>query len=121
MLCASQAALERLRSADLRDDSAPPRDRDAGRGTGVHFPPSRWRDDQNRRDDGKFHGRNNRGPRKHDRFAAKPLDKGGSWSQSRKHFGAHSFSFHVLSKAFVPECARCRRALSPRALSFRSR
>ncbi|KAK3247190.1 hypothetical protein CYMTET_43304 [Cymbomonas tetramitiformis] len=46
-------------------------------------------------------------------FAAKPLAKGGNWSQrygrdtTRKHFGAHSVSFHVLSKACIPECARC--------------
>ncbi|KAK3243162.1 hypothetical protein CYMTET_47166 [Cymbomonas tetramitiformis] len=74
---------------------------------GVHFPPSSWRDRQNRREDGKYHGRQRQ--MKH-RFAASPLPKGGNWPQDRhrrndnKHFGMHSVSFHVVSKAFVPEC-----------------
>ncbi|KAK3282236.1 hypothetical protein CYMTET_10021 [Cymbomonas tetramitiformis] len=85
-----------------------------GRPTGkpsVHFPPSSWRDRQNRRVDGKFHGR--RRDLKH-RFAASPLPKDGNWPQGvrrhnndKKNYGMHSVSFHVLSKAFVPECVRC--------------
>ncbi|KAK3272144.1 hypothetical protein CYMTET_19544 [Cymbomonas tetramitiformis] len=78
---------------------------------GVHFPPSSWRDRQNRRGDGKFHGRKR--DWKH-RFATSPLPKGGNWPQGdrrrdndKKNFGMHSVSFHVLSKAFVPECVRC--------------
>ncbi|KAK3235780.1 hypothetical protein CYMTET_54044 [Cymbomonas tetramitiformis] len=79
---------------------------------GVSFPPSRWRDERNRRDDGKFHGRSNRvggyGARKSFRFAASPLKTDGNWSQNHyKKNSAHNISFHVASSAFVPECARC--------------
>ncbi|KAK3268456.1 hypothetical protein CYMTET_23046 [Cymbomonas tetramitiformis] len=79
---------------------------------GVSFPPSRWRDERNRRDDGKFHGRDNRvggyGGRKGFRFAASPLKTDGNWSQNHyKKNSAHNISFHVASSAFVPECARC--------------
>ncbi|KAK3238320.1 hypothetical protein CYMTET_51658 [Cymbomonas tetramitiformis] len=79
---------------------------------GVSFPPSRWRDERNRRDDGKFHGRDNRvggyGGRKNFRFAASPLKTDGNWSQNHyKKNSAHNISFHVASSAFVPECARC--------------
>ncbi|KAK3287626.1 hypothetical protein CYMTET_4870 [Cymbomonas tetramitiformis] len=78
---------------------------------GVSFPPSRWRDERNRRDDGKFHGRDNRVGaygRKHFRFAAHPLKGGGNWRQDTyKKNAAHNISFHVASSAFIPECARC--------------
>ncbi|KAK3242874.1 hypothetical protein CYMTET_47450 [Cymbomonas tetramitiformis] len=65
-----------------------------------------------RRDDGKFHGRNNRvgryGGRKSFRFAASPLKTDGNWRQDHyKKNSAHNISFHVASSAFVPECARC--------------
>ncbi|KAK3253754.1 hypothetical protein CYMTET_32017 [Cymbomonas tetramitiformis] len=40
--------------------------------------------------------------------------QGGNWPQphgrrhdDNKHFGIHSVSFHVVSKAFVPACVRC--------------
>ncbi|KAK3235093.1 hypothetical protein CYMTET_54684 [Cymbomonas tetramitiformis] len=78
---------------------------------GVSFPPSRWRDERNRRDDGKFHGRDNRVGtygRKHFRFAAHPLKGDGNWRQDTdKKNAAHNISFHVASSAFIPECARC--------------
>ncbi|KAK3266131.1 hypothetical protein CYMTET_25234 [Cymbomonas tetramitiformis] len=79
---------------------------------GVSFPPSRWRDERNRRGDGKFHGRDNRvggyGGRKNYRFAANPLKGDGNWRQDHyKKNSAHNISFHVASSAFVPECARC--------------
>ncbi|KAK3234963.1 hypothetical protein CYMTET_54813 [Cymbomonas tetramitiformis] len=85
---------------------APPTGKSTGK-PGVHFPPSSWRDRQNRRRDGKFHGR-----QRHHRFAVSPLAKGGNWSQQHgrrgeKHFGMHAVSFHFVSKAFVPECVRC--------------
>ncbi|KAK3251890.1 hypothetical protein CYMTET_38786 [Cymbomonas tetramitiformis] len=48
------------------------------------------------------------------RIAASPLAKDGNWQQhygrrdnENKHFGMHAVSFHVVSKAFVPECVRC--------------
>ncbi|KAK3261674.1 hypothetical protein CYMTET_29429 [Cymbomonas tetramitiformis] len=48
------------------------------------------------------------------RFAASPLATGGNWPQQydrrdndTTHFGMHAVSFHVVSKAFVPECVRC--------------
>ncbi|KAK3246963.1 hypothetical protein CYMTET_43529 [Cymbomonas tetramitiformis] len=79
---------------------------------GVSFPPSRWRDERNRRDDGKFHGRDNRvggyGGRRNYRFAANPLKTDGNWRQDHyKKNSAQNISFHVASSAFVPECARC--------------
>ncbi|KAK3264075.1 hypothetical protein CYMTET_27163 [Cymbomonas tetramitiformis] len=78
---------------------------------GVSFPPSRWRDERNRTDDGKFHGRNTREGRygkQLGRFAAKPLHDRGIWRQEHyKKDSAHSISFHVASNAVVPEFARC--------------
>ncbi|KAK3247963.1 hypothetical protein CYMTET_42553 [Cymbomonas tetramitiformis] len=44
--------------------------------TGVSFPPSKWRDNANRRD-GKFHGRSKHGHR----FAAPPFPRHGNYSQ----------------------------------------
>ncbi|KAK3282526.1 hypothetical protein CYMTET_9740 [Cymbomonas tetramitiformis] len=84
------------------EPTPPPPRRRAG---GVRFPPSKWRDRQNRHD-GKFHGRNNFRPGH--RFAAPPLPKGGNWSQSMytKH-AARSISFHSLSSAFIQECPLC--------------
>ncbi|KAK3244652.1 hypothetical protein CYMTET_45744 [Cymbomonas tetramitiformis] len=75
---------------------------------GVRFPPTKWRDTQNR-SGGKFHGRNNfRHPPHGSRFAAPPFPKGGNWSQ--KHYTKHAarcISFHSLSSAFIQECPLC--------------
>ncbi|KAK3238547.1 hypothetical protein CYMTET_51449 [Cymbomonas tetramitiformis] len=89
-------------------DTPPPRDDFPRRhgGGGVKFPPSKWRDERNRRPDGKFHGRDRRVGWKH-RFAASPLAKGGNWSQSRPTQAARCISFHSASSAFVQECPLC--------------
>ncbi|KAK3270048.1 hypothetical protein CYMTET_21532 [Cymbomonas tetramitiformis] len=75
-------------------------------GGGVRFPPSKWRDERNRRTDGKFHGRNRHVGWKH-RFGASPLPKGGNWPQGIRAQGARSISFHSASSAFVQECPLC--------------
>ncbi|KAK3249497.1 hypothetical protein CYMTET_41050 [Cymbomonas tetramitiformis] len=112
---AANKLLTTLSDEDAHDETttrwpAPTTGKPTGK-PGVHFPPSSWRDRQNRRVDGKFHGR--RRDLKH-RFAASPLPKDGNWPQGvrrhngdKKNYGMHSVSFHVLSKAFVPECVRC--------------
>ncbi|KAK3253294.1 hypothetical protein CYMTET_37449 [Cymbomonas tetramitiformis] len=76
---------------DVSRDAPPPR-RDSHRphgGGGVRFPPSKWRDERNRRTDGKFHGRNRHVGWKH-RFGASPLPKGGNWPQGIRAQGARS-------------------------------
>ncbi|KAK3284920.1 hypothetical protein CYMTET_7447 [Cymbomonas tetramitiformis] len=94
---------------DVSRDTLPPR-RDFTRehgGGGVKFPPgSKWRDERNRRTDGKFHGRDRHVGWKH-RFAASPLPKGGNWPQGIRKQGARSISFHSASSAFVQECPLC--------------
>ncbi|KAK3267016.1 hypothetical protein CYMTET_24397 [Cymbomonas tetramitiformis] len=93
---------------DVSLNTLPPR-RDSHRphgGGGVRFPPSKWRDERNRRTDGKFHGRDRHVGWKH-RFAASPLPKGGNWPQGIKAQGARSISFHSASSAFVQECPLC--------------
>ncbi|KAK3284353.1 hypothetical protein CYMTET_7999 [Cymbomonas tetramitiformis] len=112
---AANKVLAALSDEDARDEPttrwpAPATGKPTGK-PGVHFPPSSWRDRQNRREDGKFHGRKREWQH---RFAASPLPKGGNWQQGdrrrnndKKAYGMHSVSFHVLSKAFVPECVRC--------------
>ncbi|KAK3250591.1 hypothetical protein CYMTET_40035 [Cymbomonas tetramitiformis] len=93
---------------DVSRDTPPPR-RDSHRphgGGGVRFPPSKWRDERNRRTDGKFHGRDRRVGWGH-RFAASPLPKGGNWLQGTRAQGARSISFHSASSAFVQECPLC--------------
>ncbi|KAK3289327.1 hypothetical protein CYMTET_3226 [Cymbomonas tetramitiformis] len=76
----------------------------AGRRPGVSFPPSKWRDANNRQG-GKFHGRSSYGSR----FAAPPFPRGGNWSQKwyQKGTAARCISFHSLSSAFVQECPLC--------------
>ncbi|KAK3243139.1 hypothetical protein CYMTET_47196 [Cymbomonas tetramitiformis] len=102
-----------LKSAE-RDSAAPPGPVEPPpppprqKAGGVRFPPTKWRDGQNR-SGGKFHGRNNfRSPHVGHRFAAKPLAAGGSWSQRRyPKPSAHRISFHSLSSAFIQECPLC--------------
>ncbi|KAK3238998.1 hypothetical protein CYMTET_51037 [Cymbomonas tetramitiformis] len=111
---AANKVLAALSDEDAHDEpttrwQAPDTGKPTGK-PGVHFPPSSWRDRRNRREDGKYHGRQRQW--KH-RFAASTLPKGGNWSQDHrrrdgnKQFGMHAVSFHVISKAFVPECVRC--------------
>ncbi|KAK3258487.1 hypothetical protein CYMTET_32464 [Cymbomonas tetramitiformis] len=93
---------------EVARDTPPPRNdspRRHGSG-GVRFPPSKWRDERNRRTDGKFHGRNRHVGWKH-RFAASPLPKGGNWPQTHRPQGARNISFHSASSAFVQECPLC--------------
>ncbi|KAK3258387.1 hypothetical protein CYMTET_32563 [Cymbomonas tetramitiformis] len=101
------ASLRHEENGNERDAPPPrgdfPRRHGAG---GVKFPPSKWRDDRNRRPDGKFHGRDRRVGFKY-RFAASPLTKGGNWSQSRSTQAARCISFHSASSAFVQECPLC--------------
>ncbi|KAK3272901.1 hypothetical protein CYMTET_18828 [Cymbomonas tetramitiformis] len=93
---------------EVARDTPPPRNDFPRRhgGGGVKFPPSKWRDERNRRTDGKFHGRNRHVGWKH-RFAASTLPKGGNWPQGMKPQGARSISFHSASSAFVQECPLC--------------
>ncbi|KAK3286531.1 hypothetical protein CYMTET_5918 [Cymbomonas tetramitiformis] len=73
----------------------------------VSFPPSHWWDDWNRRDDGKFHGRNTRGGRygkQLGRFAATPLNDRGNWRHGIP-FGSSSKLSVVLEKFSTSVCS----------------